>query len=44
MFYYEVYEQEFDDAKERWCPYEREPSFPTNIRSPEKRLLQDLMS
>jgi hypothetical protein len=39
MFYYEVYEQEFDDAKEQWCPYEREPSFPTNVRTPEKNSL-----
>jgi hypothetical protein len=39
MFYYEVYEQEFDDAKEQWCPYERDRSFTTNIRSPKKKIL-----
>jgi len=39
MFYYEVYEQEFDDAKEQWCPYEREPSVTTNVRSPERTIL-----
>ena len=39
MFYYEVYEQELDDAKDRWCPYEGERSLPTNIRSPEKKIL-----
>ena len=31
MFYYEIYEQEFDDAKGQWCPYEREESFTTNV-------------
>jgi len=39
MFYYEVYEQEFDDGKGQWCPCERERSFPTNIRTPEKKIL-----
>jgi len=39
MFYYEVYEQEFDDTKGQWCPYEKEPSFPTNVRTPEKKIL-----
>lgn len=24
MFYYEVHEQEFDDAKKQWCPDERQ--------------------
>jgi len=37
MFYYEVYEQEFDDRKRQWCPYTREPLFPTNVRSPEQK-------
>jgi len=39
MFYYEAYEQEFDDGKEQWRPYEREQSFPTNVRMPEKKIL-----
>jgi hypothetical protein len=39
MFYYEVYEQEFDDEKELWCPYERDRSFITNIHLPEKKIL-----
>ncbi len=39
MFYYEVYDQEFDDAKERWCPYEREESFTTNVRLPGQKIL-----
>ncbi|MGQ0556282.1 MAG: hypothetical protein ACT4PN_10130, partial [Nitrospiraceae bacterium] len=39
MFYYEVYEQEFDDGKEQWRPYKRERSFPTNVRMPEKKIL-----
>ena len=38
-FYYEVYAQEFDDAKGRWCPYESDRSFPTNVRTPEKMIL-----
>ena len=39
MFYYEVYEQEFDDAKEQWCPYKREESFTTNVRLPDQKIL-----
>lgn len=39
MFFYEVYEQEFDDAKAQWCPYERDRSFTTNISSPEIKTL-----
>lgn len=41
MFYYEVYKQEFDDAKKQWCPYDSDRSFTTNIRAPKKRFLQD---
>lgn len=39
MFYYEVYGQEFDDAKEQWCPYESDQSFITNIRLSENKIL-----
>ena len=39
MFYYEIYKQEFEDAKGQWCPYEGERSFTTNIRMPEKKIL-----
>jgi GH35 family endo-1,4-beta-xylanase len=39
MFYYEVYEQEFDDGKGQWCPYGRDRSFITNICLPEKKTL-----
>jgi hypothetical protein len=39
MFYYEVYEQEFDDVKAQWCPYEKDQSFTTNIRLPEHKIL-----
>jgi len=39
MFYYEVYEQEFDDGKGQWCPYKSNPSFPTNVRLPEQKAL-----
>lgn len=37
LFYYEVYEMEFDGKN--WCPYQPEPSFPTNvIPAPRKKL------
>ncbi|MBH0198818.1 MAG: hypothetical protein HP497_05260 [Nitrospira sp.] len=39
MFYYEVYEQEYDDRKGQWCPYKREPSFPTDVCTPEQKIL-----
>lgn len=39
MFYYEVYAQEFDDAKEQWYRYEREESFATNVRLPDQKIL-----
>jgi hypothetical protein len=39
MFYYEVYEQLFDDTTGQWCPYERERSFATNVRTPEMKIL-----
>lgn len=39
MFFYEVYEQEFNDAKEQWYPYERDRSFITNVCLPEKKIL-----
>ena len=35
MFYYEVYEREFNDEKELWCPYQSGQSFTTNILLPE---------
>lgn len=39
MFYYEVYEQEFDDAKSTGVRTRAIGHFPTNIRSPEKKTL-----
>lgn len=36
MFYYEVHEQEFDDAIGQWCPYERKEVFTTNVRLPDQ--------
>jgi hypothetical protein len=39
MFFYEAYEQQFDDAEEQWCPYKRDPSFSTNVRSPQQKTL-----
>ncbi len=38
MFYYEVYKQEFDDAKAQWRPYDREDSFTTNVRLPDQKI------
>jgi len=39
MFFYEVCEQEFDDAKAQWCPYESNRSFTTNVHKPKKKFL-----
>lgn len=39
MFYYEVYEQEFDDEKELWRPYQSDQSFTTCIHLPEHKIL-----
>ena len=39
MFYYEVYEREFDDEKELWCPHQSDQSFATNIRLSEHKTL-----
>lgn len=44
MFYYEVYEQEFDDVKGQWCPYEREDPSPPMSACQIRRYLLDLMS
>ena len=38
LFYYEVYEMEFDG--ERWEPFSSEPSFPTNVIVPAKKCLE----
>jgi hypothetical protein len=38
LFYYEVYEMQFDG--EGWCPYMAEESIPTNIVSPSQKRLE----
>src|SRR5436305_11121127 len=38
LFYYEVYEMEFDGKA--WSPYEAEPSFPTNVIPPQEKVLE----
>ncbi len=38
LFYYEVYEMEFDG--ENWCPYQPEVSFPTEVMPPIKKTLE----
>ena len=40
MFYYEVYEKEFDEAKQQWCQFERDPSFGTDVRLPDRKSLK----
>jgi hypothetical protein len=38
LFYYEIYEMEFDG--ERWSPWSREESFPTNVVLPARKQLE----
>ena len=38
LFFYEIYEQQFNDGE--WAPFEREPSFPTDVSVPEVRALE----
>jgi hypothetical protein len=38
LFYYEAYEMEFDG--ERWAPWSRDPSFPTNVVLPRRKQLE----
>ncbi len=39
LFYYEVYELEFDDAGGAWAPFAPEPSFKTQVVVPASRTL-----
>ena len=34
LFYYEVYEYEYDEDKAQWVPFEPEPSFATDVKAP----------
>ena len=40
LFYYEVYELEFDDAENKWRPCYPEPSFTTNVIAPARKNLE----
>lgn len=46
MFYYEVYELEYDEKTGIWKPFEPETSFGTNVEQPEAKTLEgfDLVS
>ena len=39
LFYYEIYEQEFDEDAEEWSSFEPEPSFPTRVIVPPQRVI-----
>jgi hypothetical protein len=40
FFYYEAYEKQYDEEEKSWNDFEPEPSFPTNVRLPEKKQLE----
>lgn len=40
IFYYEIYEQEFDSDLKQWRPFEPEKSFATNVAVPESKRLE----
>jgi len=40
LFYYEVYECEFDDEENAWKPFLPEPSLSTNVRVPTSKQLE----
>ena len=40
LFYYEMYEYEFDDSIEDWVVVTSDPSFVTNVREPVAKCLQ----
>jgi hypothetical protein len=40
LFFYEVHVQEFDEAEEIWADFAPEPSFPTNVIVPPKKVLE----
>jgi hypothetical protein len=39
LFYYEVFEKEFDEDSGRWSTFEPETSFPTRVEEPAKARL-----
>ena len=36
LFYYEVFEKEYDEDSRSWSTFEPEPSFPTHVQKPER--------
>jgi hypothetical protein len=40
LFFYELYEQEFDEIEETWADVGPEPSFPTQVIVPPEKVLQ----
>ena len=40
LFYYEAFEQEFDEEKDGWRPFDPEKSFETNVEPPETKALE----
>jgi hypothetical protein len=40
LFYYEVYEKQFDDRKNAWEPYAPDPSFKTDVKVPDQKTLE----
>jgi hypothetical protein len=40
LFYYEVYEKEFDEETRQWLEFSAETAFTTNVRQPEVKNLQ----
>jgi hypothetical protein len=40
LFYYEVYEKQFDDKRRIWEPYTSDPAFRTEVKAPSTKRLE----
>jgi hypothetical protein len=40
VFYYEVFEKQFDEKRKEWVPFEPESSFQTSVTPPQKKHLE----
>lgn len=40
LFYYEVFENEYDEVDKKWQPFDCEASFVTNVQTPKKKKLE----
>jgi hypothetical protein len=40
IFYYELYEKQFDNERKVWQPFEADPSFKTEVRAPKAEKLE----